>query len=76
MKKFNNPFKMHIVQIGNQYGIRKFSFFGWVYADIRDHEYWWGQPQQIKKWCLSTSLETVTNLFEIYRDIKTPTRIS
>lgn len=73
--KLYNPFKMQVVKVGDQYGIRKFSIFGWAYADLNDHQYWWGSPHQIKKWSLSKDLNAVKSLFDLYQGIKKPTRV-
>ena len=45
--KLYNPFKPHLVKIGNHYAIRRLESCGWTYLDKESLDkgdvFWWGQ---------------------------------
>ena len=65
--KLYNPFKPHLVKIGNRYAIRKFTlFYWWVFIDKRAEEaksiLWWSS--NYTNYYLFDSLDAAQKVFK------------
>ncbi len=56
--KLYNPFKPHIVKLGEYYLVRKLTLAGWAFRD-KDYlfDFWWTTEKYVRRYCVHQTLE-------------------
>ena len=70
--KWYNPFKPHLVQVGEYYFVRRWRFIYWEGFDCSGGMYWWMTDGYKQKYCWTKDLSAAQKLLDLAKGVVSP----